>query len=368
MAASYPFTLSPLEMSGWAAANISSSHNMDADAEMIAWKHFPQSASPITHIDIHANIGGTITDTNFTVEVQSDSADAPSGTLLGTASAEWAGIAADGWIGEKALATDTGALTIGVPVWIVVKRSSGGSLSATDFFAFRTTAIRKGLEKLRHHNGTNWTTSAAQLATPIAVVKHSNGDYVGHPITAINAASGEADIFGTNRLGLKMRFGCQVKIQAIKCQISKTGSPANLECVIYEGSTEKYSTSIAAAVLVNSDEAIFWFSSAVLLAANTDIYIILRQASNGGDNSNDYDLRSFAVNAAYIDAIVPSNWRMVAGTGDDPTAFTVQTDEVAVMLPILVDTALDLDETASGGGGAALGGVKVIHPGHIIVQ
>src|SRR5687768_804622 len=104
-----------------------STYRIDADAEAIAMKFYADRVSPITHLDMYLDIAGTVTGTNFSLSVETDSSDAPSGTVLGAASAAFAGPAVDGWVGAQALATATGALTLNAPYWVVLRRVSGTS-------------------------------------------------------------------------------------------------------------------------------------------------------------------------------------------------------------------------------------------------
>lgn len=160
-------SLQPIGIGEWAFATIGSGSRIDADTEQLAWKFYADRTSPITDIDAFVNITGTITDTNFLFEIQTDSSDTPSGVVLGAATAEWAGPAADGWTGLKALATNTGNLTVGTPYWLVLRRSSGASVSATDNIHFHSSGFRFDRDKIRHHNGTNWTTTAVTALRPI---------------------------------------------------------------------------------------------------------------------------------------------------------------------------------------------------------
>jgi len=111
-----------------------------------------------------------------------------------------------------------------------------------------------------------------------------------------------------------------------------------------------------------------WFSSPVLLAADTNLYIVLGQeadagggvlGTDGGDDSNDYDSRVVAVSSTYRSAALPADVAFVYGTGDDPTAYTVSNTDIPYIIPIISDPATDLDQAAAGGGFPILGGSVV---------
>lgn len=333
---------------------------MDADTERLGYKYFPATTSPITDIDVYVTPTGTVTDSNFILRVETDSSDTPSGTLLGTATPEFAGPSAGGYIGLKTLATNTGNLTLNVPVWITMLWSSGGSLSGTEYIRWAHIYGRNEVnqERVRHYNGTNWTTTSVTSYPILFVIKHLDGTYVGLPITsAIVSPTNAIDIFGTNRQGIRMKFGSQVILRGIQIYLAKVGTPNNLVASVYEGSTLKYSGTIPQANVVNGIISPIFFTSPVLLTANTNIYVILSQESDGGTDSADYDNRIYDIQSPYIGAILPPDMRYVYGTGNDPTTYTVETTEVPMMALIIDDPAVDLDEAGGGGGGL------LTHPG-----
>ena len=93
-----------------------------------------------------------------------------------------------------------------------------------------------------------------------------------------------------------------------------------------------------------------FFSSPILLASNTDIYIVLSQTGDGGSSSNYYRVSVYDIVSAYIETIYSPDTRFIYGTGDNPTTHTIETTEVVLITPIFDDPAIDLDEGAGGGG------------------
>src|SRR3989304_1751995 len=136
---------------------------MDADTEKLAVKYFPATTSPITNIDLYLAPTGTVTGVNFQIQVETNGADIPSGTVLGTATPEFAGPSAGGFIGLKTLATNTGNLTPNIPIWIVLFRSSGASLDASNYVRLARLGKAMGNYRGRNYNGTNWTTTSITL-------------------------------------------------------------------------------------------------------------------------------------------------------------------------------------------------------------
>lgn len=327
---------------------------INATDKKIALKFYVATTSPITHINFNVDVTGTITGINFKAEIQTDSGDAPSGSVLGAATAEFAGLAADGMLGDKALASNTGNLSLNTPYWLVIYYSSGITLDASNHLNARTVGAVRSINdtKFRHFNGTDWTTVATLLAQHNSVLTHVDGSLTGDVTTAGTGNNASAtDIFSTNRQGIKWKSGCQETIVGAKFSVTKTASPSALELVCYEGSTEKDTGTLAAAeVITNTDFIVILLDAPVVLSPDTDRYLVLRQAADGGDGSNDYDLRGAPV-ASHIDAHYPPDFRMVRGTGDDPTALTVDTVYLPRMYPLYADPASSLDSVGGGGGG-----------------
>ena len=343
-----------LAFNGSAITFTDGSLGMDADTERLGFKYYPATTSPITDIDVYVTPTGTVTDSNFIIQVETDDSDTPSGILLGTATPAFAGPIAAGFIGLKTLATNTGNLTINVPVWLTMLWSSGGSLSATDYIRWARLLLASFQfsfsGRIRHHNGTNWTTTTVTSAPLLIVIKHADGTYVGLPITtAVVAPTNAIDIFGTNRQGVRAKFGSQVILRGIQVYLTKAGTPNNLVASVYEGTTLKYSGTLLSASVVNNFFNSIYFSSPILLSANTNIYAILSQQSDGGSDANDLDMRVYDINSAYIECMYPPDMRYVYGTGNDPTIYTVETTEIPMIVLIIDDPAVDLDEAAGGG-------------------
>lgn len=320
---------------------------MDADGEMLACKFYADRTTAITGIDWNLVVGGTVTDTNFTVEVNADSSDTPSGTPLGAASAEFAGPAATGYVGLQTF-TSTGALTLNAAYWAVIKRTSGGSLSGTDFLELRRQNITYNREKLRHHNGTNWTTDSAVNNACLITFQHADSSYSGTPITANSSASSATNIGSSSAVqGVRFKYGSQIKVLGARFSLTKTSSPGAARFTVYEGDTSKYNDSLAAAELATNDTSIVWFTSPVLLAPDTNLYIII-DCPSGCDGSNNYDLRTNACTGTYIGSLLPTDLRFVSGTAGNPSTLSVSTTECPTLSPIIEDPAADFDFSSSG--------------------
>jgi hypothetical protein len=101
------------------------------------------------------------------------------------------------------------------------------------------------------------------------------------------------------------------------------------------------------ASIVSTIAFFVFFDAPVELTPDAMTYIIL-SSPDSADNSNDYTLRTMAINANYISACSDDNFRMVVGTEEPPT--TAVTTEYPCMWPIVCDMVADLDQAAAGGG------------------
>lgn len=339
-------------ISVWWNSNTACSLVVDANNEKLGYAFVAGTTSAVTDVDLYLDISGDITDTNLAIQIETDSSGSPSGSVLGAATSAFAGIAADGYIGLQTLGTNTGALTIGTVYWIVIYYSSGDDLDATDKFGTKDTGFTHdyNAEKIRHHNGTNWTTTAANQFPGWFILKHSDASYSGYPRNGNSSTSGYTDIYDTNKQGLKIKFGSQVKIEGVTVYMGKSGTPGNMTVKVYEGSVEKYS-SVArnGTYLAGNNQWSFQFTSSILLSADTDIYVIFEQ--DGASDANDFDCITNPINSTYVSAVLPDDYRFVYGSGSDPTAFNVVTDKVPDIRLVVTDPAVDFDQEAVGGAG-----------------
>lgn len=329
-------------------ATAASAMVLDAATERLAWKFYAEDNASITHLDVRLIVVGTVTGHTYTLAVQTDSSDAPSGVLVGAATAAFAGPAATGFLGEQALLTPTGALVTNTPYWAVLQVATGipDGLNSVQASYATTTPINR--EKMRHHNGTNWTTTTAANQAGLLVRKTAGGEYRGYPMLSAVTTSGAPDIYtnaGTiQRQGVKFKVGATVTIRGVDVRFAKAGSPGDLICKIYAGSVEQSSETIPAADITNAGLFTINFSSPPTIPAGTTGYITFQQG--GTSDAADYDLACNQVQSTYISAIGWSELRYIHGTGVDPTTHTVIDTFAPVCAPFVGDPAADLTGTA----------------------
>lgn len=326
---------------------------LDGTTEKVAIKYYPSATSPITDIAIRLAVTGNPGSFKIgvfanTYAVNSNGSPDDASQLSGWSTTF--DLAVTGWTSLLALATNSGNLVNGTPVWIVIVWDSDVCDVSNYIQLQQFNTFNYGSNRIlqRHYNGTDWVTTAGTTTFPVVVIKHADGTYTGMPITASIAASAAPDIFvntGVSQVqGFRFKCGSQVKVQGLSYYLTKANTPNDLIWSIYEGDTLKYSQTELVANVLNGTPSVVWFDTPVLLAADTYLYIIASQTGTSG--TNDYDLRCWTIDAAYIDASLPADMRFVYGNGSTPSALTVATTEIPWCFPIISDPALDLDMVA----------------------
>ncbi|MGQ0636453.1 MAG: hypothetical protein ACT4QC_17715 [Planctomycetaceae bacterium] len=335
-------------------ANPGANYRIDSTTKKFGCKFYPTKSTAITHINPNVFKAGTVTGINFTAQIETDSGGAPSGSVLGAATAAWAGPSANGFVGDKALGSNTGTLTVGAPYWLTVQRDSG-TPDASNYIApgVLSTTPSRGFNDcgVRGFNGTDWTTVSLTVGHPACVFKDSDGVYSGCAITGVGNHGSATDIFSTNRQALKTRFGCQRTILGVRGEFTKSGSPGGLTIRCYQGATEKGSmgTLAAADVISNDGATTILLATPATVDPDQDVYLVLGQASDGGSDSADYDVRGSTLQSGFDTAALPSNWRYCYGSGNDPTAFTVDANFLPYISLLAVEPQDDFDAVSGAG-------------------
>lgn len=317
---------------------------IDADGEEFAIKHYPKSTSPITEVDLLLGLTGTLATTDFKIRIESDNADYPSGSVLGAATAAF-NVSANGWTGLKALVTNTGTLTLNTPVWIVCYRSGGGSVSGTNYISAR--GVSNYINQItmvrgRYYASGAWNASASTFGRASYIVKHDDGTYDGVPVdgaTVTDPGSTSYRIYSTMRQSFCFKVGSPVTLTGIDLTLAKTGSPSNLEVLLYRGDSLQLTETITASSIITTVLFTIDFSSAIKISPGENIYIVLRQASDGGNSSNYYSFRSQPYNSTYKSVLVPPDFAYLQGTGDTPSGYSEITGYLPLVTPVIFNPA-----------------------------
>lgn len=347
-------------------------HVLDASTEKLAWSFVARETTEILAVNAYLRgVGAPSAD--IILSIQSDGANKPSGTVLGatnnakSAVTAFAPGAVYGWTGELALTETTGALTINTRYWLVMEISGTPALlDASNYYQTcmrgSGTAFRSDPASVGYYTGGAWTVGVYQASF---VLKRGTGIYTGCPTPQITSYRGTNNIWCDSdtsvdwRQGIRYKVGVQHYCAGIRIYLDYVGTPPEgLIFDLFEGSTLKQSTAeIEPASVAYGDigVAFYMFSSPVLLSANTNIYIIGRQAtSTGGAAANSYDIASIDVSDNnYAQCIVDPdmNFAFVHGSGADPTGFTVEDARyIPFMVPCITNAVDDLVCPAGSGG------------------
>lgn len=319
---------------------------LNGSTKRIAWKIFPKSALAISKVILYASVTGSTSGMNWKMGVFADSSDAP-GSQLGGYTSDFTHTAS-GWSALLSLTTDTGPLTVGTPVWIVLEWSSGTAPSAGNDLRARYWATSQDREanKLRHFNGTDWTTVAAISASSLTGYELSDGSQELWGANFTGGTSGVTDIFSTNKQGIRFKIGSQIVVDAVSVRVDKVGTPGTLTARLYRGSTEIASTpAYDQSYILDGAHTLLVFSTPVVAGPGELLYITFE--NSGASDSNDYDIQGFSAPSGALRGLVPPNWDFISGSGSDPTSYTVSSTWVPFTSLFCSDLSEDLIDTPS---------------------
>jgi hypothetical protein len=328
---------------------------MDADGEMLGIKIYPETNQHVSHVDMSVNFIGDHTAIHYQLGIYLDTTDIPdtgTPTLMGGLTAEVHGISGGAgtgaWLGggTDPIELSTHAdLVANTPYWLVLRiGASGGGLSGSVTVGLRGIASYYPT-RLRIHNGTSWTAVAASAAQPNGYVIKVGTTYYGLPYATSVGSSAQTHIYSTNKQGISFKVGCKMYCRGVILSVATDPTPGELIVTCYGATTVH--VHIPYASIVSTIAFFVFFDAPVELTPDAMTYIIL-SSPDSADNSNDYTLRTMAINANYISACSDDNFRMVVGTEEPPT--TAVTTEYPCMWPIVCDMVADLDQAAAGGG------------------
>lgn len=322
----------------------------------IAYKYYPTTTSAITDIDMFVTATGTLGGTNWVMQVESDSSDAPSGTILGAATSEFT-VSATGFTGLKSLGSNTGALTINTPVWIVFKYSSGTApQTATCTIQAMGPGGKIQSGRWRLYGG-DWTSTAAvNTSDGFMVLKHADGSYDGYGHNTANATTTTTSTYigGTAMSGLRFQVGAPTKIYGGIFNLVRGAGAAGLNAVelcLFEGTnaTPVANNTLAVSdtpVSTNTDFSVY-FSTPYTLLPNVQYFLMLHQTSNGGTAAavnSSYQFRRYTVsNTAYLETLMAPNTAFCTGNYGNAPPFTdiASNTEIPIIAAIVSDPSTD---------------------------
>lgn len=324
-------------------AGNSSAITIQSATQKIAIRFRATSTEAVSIVNVRLGTTGTVSGMNWKMGIFTDNSGVP-GAILGGYTAEFS-FSGGGWVGEKSLATNTGALTLNSAYWLVVEHSSGTVPDASNYIALVTVGaqIDESVEICRKYNGTDWTTIASiNNFSLFYAISTPNSYYYGNGYA--NGSNPGTDIFGVNRQGIRFKVGTWTRFTGIGIDLIKTGSPNDLVITVYEDSVPKYSETIPAATITSGREIAIAFGSSVFIKPNSTVDIVLKQSSDGGTDANDYDLET---RSYLLSNVVDNDYYVTTGTGDTPLSYTTTQTQIADMWPY-IDFGTDIYSGSPG--------------------
>lgn len=320
--------------------------------DKMAFKFFPATTNPIVSADLNLAVFGTLTGITLKFHIETNSSDAPSGTVLGSSTAPFSPPGAAGWTDLKTLGSDTGALTLNTPYWLVVEDGGGTAPTSSNYTQGRYLSVPGQTMggRLKGYTASAWGSPIA--GDPVIVLKDSANNIYGIPATAALISS-TTSLYGTNQDGVRFQIGSTAVIRGVQLRIAFSGTPADgLEVALMSGgSTTPIATAqIALSSIITNNVYTLYFSSGQTLTAGTDYYLMVRQANGAGTAGNYYTIGVTGVPSAYLSAGIGSAFVKVNGsTATIPSSLTTSSSYIPYVVPLLGDASTDL----SGSGGAA---------------
>ena len=326
--------------------------------QKMAIKFYATSANALVGADVNLKGTGTLTGISVKFDIETDSSDAPSGTILGAVSGT-ATPAAGGFTGLLTFGSNTGALTLNTPYWLVVSDGGGTAPTSSNYYQLQYSSTTQVIgNRERDYNGTNWTTVTPTFGDAVYILKDTAGNYYGFPATATAVAS-TTHLYTTTREGVKWRMGAASTIIGVRARVTFAGSPSPLAlCLMTGGSGGAVIdyVELPAANLVDNNTVTFMFPASHTLSAGTYYYLIAHQDAGGGGNvcqdagggtsSNYYALTDNIWSATYYPAGSAVNFVGVSGTSTDPGSLSTITNS-PVIVPIFADPYTSLSAGSS---------------------
>ena len=307
--------------------------------EKIGAKFYAKDTQAFTSVGLYLGVSGTLTGINWKYDVETDNADQPSGTLAGTATAEFT-LSATGLTLQS---ISTGALSLNTPYWIVMYYSSGTAPTGSNYVSLYGSSAEVSGGRCRHYNGSDWTTTTPYTRDPDFIAQLTDGTYFGLASTGLFGQSAHTAIYGTNRQGVRWKYGGSHVVDSVGIYMTVGGTPNPLEISLYAGDTLQETLVIPAASIVTLTTNRYRFVSAHTIPANTYAYIILHQQSDGGNTGNFYKTEANTVNATYSPYTAMNSFASVYGTSVTPSGLTVSYGETpAVFYPITTNATTGL--------------------------
>lgn len=281
----------------WQGAAISAQHTIDAASEQIGMCFVPDEDMTITDAAMYFNITGSMTGVTAIFEFQTDYMSSntvryPSGTVVGGATSAFALPTSSGWCSLQTFGTAV-SLTKGTPYWLVLRDGGGTAPTGSNYYSSVRTggaSSKSDGQAVRHHNGTNWTTTTLVYTSMFYYLKTSTGVWIGRPITQMNTSHGEVSAYGTVRAGAIQPPLCvpyRWHGVTIMTALAATNSPVDFEI---EAWVNNQLVGVTPAHTPAHRESVIYFKTPVLVPAYAQAIAAVHSVDDGGNGTNYYRL------------------------------------------------------------------------------
>ena len=366
-----------------------------ADATWLAYSFTSQQAKTLTDVWVFAvtitgGNGSTVPAANdFTCEIQTDSANSPSGTNAtggGAVSMTAAGPVSGTWIRF----TFTGVtIAAGTQYWIVLKNPNTTGGSPTTIFptyqwfpsalapAWSSPSVANAYNYTKKHttnSGGAWGTTANSIGG--WRIAYNDSTYDGIPINGpLGSASTGSKVFnnGTSSQEAGIKFTAPANANGnlftVSLVVLSNSGVGPVKMRVYEGSSTSTCTlkaeseTLAATEIGNSLPVPFHFSADVVLTGGTVYRITLADNSSTGTSAKYFTAQELTLDANTPTSLIPIDGTMVhtvttagatALNGNPVSAFTdtaVSAGGTLMMMGLGLDTNGEFASTGGSGAG-----------------
>jgi hypothetical protein len=335
------------------AWNVSTYNGIKDNNDKIAFRFFIDSTSSVTinSADAYISNTGVMTGITMIMDIETESAGAPSGTLVGGATSAFAN-AATGWTGQQAFSSSA-TLNPNTPYWLVFSDGGGTAPDGTHFYGpgyIGSNGTFSPIGGIAMWNQTG-TWGSAQTNSGRFVLQDSNGNYYGCGLSSGFGSSAitETKVFGTLRSGLRFKINGNIILSGVGFLLYKTSSPGSLEVSLYKEATLLETVTIAANQIIGTRIIPVSWASSYTMTPNTNYTIYIHQASDGGDSSNYYTMSNGQHHASYKEVTYPATWYLVSGTSADPSGWSTKANYMPGIFPIMKNLDTDYAPVSNGG-------------------
>jgi hypothetical protein len=306
---------------------------------MIAQQFTAPANIEVSGADFRCTVTGTLTGSKFILEIQTNSSDQPTGTVVGSGSVG-AFFTSSGFFGYIQQFQATASLNRNQLYWLVMRQATGEDCTDTNYVTPTTYGGSSNNAvggRLRKYSGSlnTWTASSSQNYSGTWVLEY-NGGHVGQGMN-LQAASGPS-LYGNTAQGLKFRVKNRQYTDGFMIAGTFVGSPAgDFKANFYKNNQliQSWSLSLGNIPNVNGGARYYNLSSSYLLEPGNDYFVYGYQANNTGSSANYYRISRTQPHSVWGFLERPDLWTDVtASIANNPTTnYYTRSYDIPYILP-----------------------------------